>query len=69
MMDTNQQRICQSWMNWEWTPEDIYKKRTQWGNLQHGWMPDEVVTAEHYEQYYNERRAREAVILHDGVAQ
>lgn len=68
-MDANQQRICQSWLNWGWTPEDVYNRRTRWNNLGHGWIPSEVVAAQYYERWYNERRAREAVILTDGVAQ
>jgi len=69
MMDTERQRLYRQWYNWGWTPEEACKRRTRWFNLQYDWAIFEIAYVNDYEQYYNERRAREAAILPDGVAQ
>lgn len=70
MMNATEERLCQTWYYYQhWTPEEVYRRRTRWNNLHHNWTPLELAVSCHYEQYYNERRAREAVILPDGVAE
>lgn len=61
------------------TPEDRFRTMTGFVNFVHlngrtAFCDDGLATSGHeacaqYEQYYNERRAREARILPDGVAQ
>lgn len=69
MMNAAEERKCREWYNWKLTPENIYMRRTRWNNLHTDWVLLEVAASYHYEQYYNERRAREQRILPDGVAQ
>ena len=68
-MDADRELTHQEWYLRHWTPEEIWQARTRWNNVYNNRAPWGIAVTEQYERYYEERRAREAAILPDGVAQ